>query len=251
MLLEVKKQSGVSRSAFTLVEIIVVMGIVAMLAVLSVGGYLQYRKSTILNLSADSMVSQIYSQRDKAVLGAYKSQRADEIRTELDKVSGVATGLSKNVSIPKCFTVLFEKGTDGKFLAYTSQKNFSGKKIWLGNSWVYEECKDPINGTLPEKTAFDLDSLIKIDKVSVGNFSGNGKGNDVLSSLEVRFLPPDGKIEVLVDGQVQNPDLTYSTSANSAPVFGMKVDISYGDNNPDYQKSVLFDFISGVSAVSK
>jgi|GEM_PF-1622609 len=237
MLLEVKKQSGAFRSGFTLIEILVVIGIVAMLAVLSVGGYLQYRRSTILNLSADSIVAQIYSQRDKAVLGSYKGQRADEIRTELDKASGITTGLSKDVSIPKCFTLLFEKGSDGKFLAYLSQKDFNGKKKWLGDSWVYEGCSS-VDGKLVEKTPFELDSLIKIDNISVGNFAGGSLGSPVPSSLEVSFLPPDGKIQVLKD------------TVSSGNDGSMKIDISYGDGNLDYQKSIFFDFVSGVGTVS-
>ena len=243
MLLEVKKQSGFSRNGFTLVEIIVVMGLVAALAVLSVGGYLQYRKSTILNLSADSIIAQIYSQRNKAMLGYYKGQRADEIRTELDKTSenfDAETVLEKDIFESKCFTVLFEKSADGKFLAYISQKDFSGKKVFGIDSWEYEGCKDFTNDTVIQKNLFELDSLIKIDNVSVGNFSGSGAGNAILDSLEIKFLPPDGEIHVLQDGK----------KVGSADV-GMKIDISYGDNNPDYEKSVFFDFVSGVGTISK
>lgn len=230
------------------------MGLVAALAVLSVGGYLQYRKSTILNLSADSIIAQIYSQRDKAMLGSYKGQRAEEIRTELDKVSGnsgVETVLKKDVFDSKCFIVLFEKSVDGEFLAYMSQKNFSGKKIFVGDSWEYKGCKDVTNGTVIQKNLFELDALIKIDNVSIGNFSEGGVKTQVSQSLEVKFLPPDGKIQVLVDGQVKNADITQAGAQGPLPIFGMKIDISYGDNNPEYQKSVFFDFVSGVGTISK
>ncbi len=229
MLLEVKKKSGAFPNGFTLVEIIIVMALIAVLSMLSIAGYLQYRKSAILNLSADSIVSQINSQKDKAVLGAYKSQRADEIRNELDALPGNSSANGGFDS--KCFTVLFEKGADGKFLAYTSQKDFSGKKFFQGDSWVYEGCKDVTNGSFPKNELFELDSLIKIDDVSIGNFASGGQGTPVSQSLEVRFLPPDGKIEVLYDG------VSGKTGYGDVE---LKIDISYGDNNPDYKKSIFF-----------
>lgn len=216
MLLENKKKFRISRGGFTLIEIIVVMAIVAVLSTLSIAGYLQYRRSAIIDLSADGIVSQINSQRDKAALGIYKGQTA------------------------KCFMVLFEKNpADGKFSAYTSQKDFSGKKKWIGDSWVYEGCHD---GTAVEKTPLELDSLVKIDNVSVGNFAVGSAGNST-NSLEVRFLPPDGKTEVVKDGDANALDLV--TNGN------MKIDISYGDNSPDFNRSILFDFNSGTSSISK
>ncbi|PIZ75283.1 hypothetical protein COY05_04065 [Candidatus Peregrinibacteria bacterium CG_4_10_14_0_2_um_filter_38_24] len=241
MLLEVKKKISVHAKGFTLIEIIVVMGLVAVLSTLSIGGYLQYKRSTILGLSADSIILQISSQRNKAILGAYRSQRADEIRKDLGKDG---SGDLSETSDSRCFVVLFENDpASGEFLAYTLQKNFNGKKKWNLNSWVYEGCEDKKDGTFLEKIPLELDSIVKIDGVSVGDFSGNESAKvDSPSSLEVRFLPPDGEAEIFKDGQKKNAD--------SVDV-SMKVDISYGDNNPDYKKSIYFDLVSGVSSVSK
>lgn len=228
MLLEVKKKLGVCIGGFTLIEIIVVMALVALLSVMSIGGYLQYRRSTILNLSGDSIVSQIYSQKNKAGLGAYKGQRDDEIRNEL---SGNLVGDKTNSNIfeSKCFTVLFEKDSDGGISVYSVQRKFDGQKKWSGDSWIYVGCEDNADD---QKVLFELDSLVKIDDISIGNFSDkNVTGKSVVFPFEVRFLPPDGKVEIVeAVGQAMVPDINES----------IKIDISYGDNNPDYQKSIFF-----------
>ncbi|MDP2643076.1 MAG: prepilin-type N-terminal cleavage/methylation domain-containing protein [Candidatus Peregrinibacteria bacterium] len=238
MLLEVKKKISVHVKGFTLIEIIVVMGLVAVLSTLSIGGYLQYKRSTILSLSADSIISQISSQRNKAILGVYRSQRADEIRKDLEKDG---SGDLSETSDSRCFVISFEKDPSGDgFLAYTSQKTFNGKKKWVSNSWVYEGCENEKDGDGPEKIPLELDSIVKIDSVSVGNFSGDAEGNKASTSLEVRFLPPDGKAEIFKDGEKEKAD---------SVGVSMKIDISYGDNNPDYKKSIYFDFVSGVSSV--
>jgi len=244
MFLENKKKSDFSQKGFTLVEIMVVMAIVAMVSVLSVGGYLQYRKSTLLGLTADSIVSQLYAQRDNAIFGSYKSERAGEIRKELD---GEIID-NKNVFDSRCFTVLFEKNAeDGKFSVYALQKKFSGQKKWFGDSWVYEGCTDIVG----EKALFEIDSMVKIDNVFVGNFSGNGNGVQVSQTLDVDFLPPDGNMQVFLDKVFQSGDSTSSGATGSMPVFGMKIDISYGENSGNFKKSVFFDFVSGVGTVSK
>lgn len=57
------------KKGFTLIELLIVLGIVAMLATMSVSGYSAYRKSVLLDLYAENIVSSFYEFQDKAILG--------------------------------------------------------------------------------------------------------------------------------------------------------------------------------------
>lgn len=156
----IKKRNG----GFTLVEILIVMAIVAMLSTLAVNGYLTYRKNTLLDLSADNLVSQILEMRSRTIYG---------------------TGGSK------CYGVYFGKGKDG-FVAKGFEQNFNNKKVWdkVQQKWYYQGCGkfDPNVANL----VLEEDSQVRILEIK--------DEKDAKFDFSVlRFFPSNGMSEISWD----------------------------------------------------
>lgn len=199
---------------FTLVEILIVMAIVAMLSTLAVNGYMTYRKNTLLDLSADNLISQIMEMKSKTVYGIGGSDDSS-----------------------KCYGVYFGKGGDG-FIVKGFEQDFNNKKVWdkVRQKWHYQGCvefqPDAANLVLEE------DSQVKILEIK------NEK--DVqFNSLVLRFFPPNGVLEMSMDnGQYFNSKFE---SGNL-----VKIKLQYGsDENLQYQREINFDLANKTAVVNR
>jgi prepilin-type N-terminal cleavage/methylation domain-containing protein len=97
-------------AGFTLVEMLIVISIVGIMATLSIGGYMSFRKSSILDLTADSIAANVSDARDHA------------------KWEG-----------SKCFGIKFDSSGVSKVTAA-----FDSKKTWdsASSTWNYGGCGD-------------------------------------------------------------------------------------------------------------
>lgn len=152
------------KKGFTLIELLVVMAITIVLSSLAVNGYLQYRKSALIALSADNIVSQISALRGETI-------------------HGIGAG---------CRGIYFEK-TDEGFLAKSFSQPFVGKKVWGGENagWVYQGCGDFDANAMGEDgfRNFEMDEQVHVKTIE------DELGNELTESVVLRFAPPKGDLE--------------------------------------------------------
>lgn len=222
----IKEQKG-----FTLVEILVVMGIIAMLSTLAVNGYLSYRRSALLDLGADNLVSEINAMKAKATYGSSTDAKYLEIKKKLEAKAGekkVKTEAKPNPA--KCFGVVFE-GKPGAYTVSSFSVDFFKTKIWKDSIWQYKGCD-----VLKTKQALSSDAQMKIVGIT------DEKGTNY-AKLILRFLPPDGKLEAL--GSVGGVDKIVEAKT-------IKITVSYGDTEDlNYQREIVLDLLSGKFSVNK
>ena len=181
---------------FTLIEIIVVMGIMAMLSTLAINGYVQYRKSTLIDLAADNIVSQFNEMQANSVYGDIGNARYSEIKGAL------AAGETEILLPPdaaQCYGIYFEKVNDA-YLAKSFSVDFEGKKVWKVGAWDYLGCKEP---DLLSARALGIDSQVLIESI---------EGVD--GDLVVMFIPPNGQIKLSDNLEEIKLNLGYRNDAN-------------------------------------
>jgi len=224
------------KKGFTLVEILIVIMIIGILATSAVGGYTSYRRSALLSLSADDIVSQINFMRDRVVHGDYKSTRKGEIICDLKKGEngeGVVDGCEdadlslEEESSSNCFG--FKYG-DAELSLFSQDFNVKKKRDDILGEWVYVGCVDNFSGE-DDIDFIDLkmDEIINIDSVKKLDKDGNDLGE--LDTFYLRFSPPDGKIEYFVD-DIGAP-IDYDN------VDEVVVSLKYGETS--YEKEIVFD----------
>lgn len=222
---------------FTLVEILVVMGIIAMLSTLAVNGYLSYRRSALLDLGADNLVSEINAMKAKATYGSGTDAKYLEIKKALESKEKVKADSSveakPNPNPSKCFGVVFE-GKEKAFTVSSFSVDFFKTRIWKDSIWQYKGCD-----VLKTKQALSSDAQIQIVDI-VGELKKGGSYSP-MGSLILRFLPPDGKLEFVDIGNLQSVDLKT-----------LKIKVSYGDTtDPNYQREIVLDLSSEKFSVNK
>lgn len=197
------------KKGFTLVEMMVVISIVALLSVMAVNGYLSYRKSALVNLSAENIVSQISAMKSDSTYGGGNEERKEEIKAELGgEVFDDGAGSGDEASDSgkgtyKCYGVSFFGDDEDGFSAKGFSQHFNGKKVWndVNEEWVYEGCGavDALGGGVGGETMdhpFELDSQIFVgDFAFPADFDGHCSGQ-----FFIRFVPLDGHAEVSCDG---------------------------------------------------
>lgn len=173
-----------TKKGFTLVEILVVLAIIAVLSSLAINGYLQYRKSALLDLSADNIIAQINELREKTIHGDFGSGRYDEIRAELEGSGDDSGNPAGGGSL--CYGIFFEKSGEN-FEPRVFSVPFNGGKIWDNGlkSWSYEGCDD--------LTGADMNNLELDENVFVKNIT-NGAGMGFYDVV-LKFMPPKGELE--------------------------------------------------------
>lgn len=219
------------QKGFTLVEILVVMGIIAMLSTLAVNGYLSYRRSALLDLGADNLISEINAMKAKATYGSSTDAKYLEIKKELESKEKLKEDSAKKADPAQCYGVVFE----GKAKAFTVSSfsvNFVHTKIWKNGIWQYQGCD--VFKTTDKKQALSSDAQMQI--VDIVDDKG-GK----YSKLILRFLPPDGKLEAL--GSVGGVDKIVDAKT-------IKITVSYGDTvDPNYRREIIFDLANAKAHV--
>lgn len=218
------------KKGFTLVELLIVMTIIAMLSLLAINGYMEYRKSTLLDFAADSIVAQINEMRSRAIHGDSGSARADVIKEELDSLdsaeaaSGSDSGNPSDNAISPSGTALCYGIYFGNDAIKTFSSGFIGKKRFIAGQWQYLGCEEfEID---PNDAEIIIDEQVKILNIS--------DVNDVqFSNGFLRFVPPDGQLEISYDGlDLQDPAL----------LSKLKIEIQYGlTDSSKYRRLIEYD----------
>lgn len=231
-----------SQKGFTLVEILVVMGIIAMLSTLAVNGYITYRRSALLDLGADNLVSQMNAMKAKATYGTSTDKKFQDIKKELGAKNSVVPADSVKIEelaggTAKCFGMILEKANVGgvtNFTANSFEVPFVNTKVWKheSQSWGYKGCDD-LKDNSP-KQSLNLDAQMKILSVSF-----NGTNYD---KLIFKFVPPNGKMEVFGNGKILEPQKDIEI---------VKIIVSSGDTlDPNYERQIELN-LSNAKAVVK
>lgn len=232
------------KKGFTLVEILVVIAIIAALSTLAVNGYLQYRKSALLDLTADNLISQIYAMKSKTVYRPDNAKKFAELKSELE--GGLVDGGDDSAGadlegLPQCYGLYFQRVGDGMSVKTFSQ-NFDSKQEWNEVSgWVYKGCGgfDPNN---PESVQsirdFELDKQVKVSDVT----DSSGVSID---SFVLRFLPPDGGMQVRRN--IGNFEADFS---ENTPFNAVNFHIQFS-SDIESEKRVNFNLINGNAIYQK
>jgi len=159
------------RKGFTLIELVMVMTIVAVLSLSSIAAYTSYRKSSLVDLAADNVVSTLYKMRDEVALG--KLRDGEDV----------------------CFGLYFEENVDEGGVSIVSSP-FGTKKSFDGTSWIAAGC---------DMTGVELSSVELEDLVSVRETEPSGNYYIMFEPpyAEVKvFEWVNGEVdEVSVDGE--------------------------------------------------
>lgn len=222
-------------------EILIVMAIVAMLSTLAVNGYMTYRKNTLLDLSADNLVSQILEMRSRTIYGTGSSDKFEEIKAKLEGGGGDDGGgggggdaADDANNSAKCYGVYFGKNDD-EFEVKGFEQDFNNKKVWVQEKWQYQGC-DAFAPNVADQI-LEEDSQVKILEVTDENDAG-------LDSLVMRFFPPNGVLEIS-----ENDGQDFNSVFESKDL--LKIKLQYGaDEDPQYQRMIEFDPVN-INAVVK
>lgn len=186
---------------FTLLEIILVLGILGIISLLAINSYGIYRKNIILDLGTDDFISQLESAKFQSRLGKTDSVRYLELVGEL---SGFEPRSGDTFPDSFCYGILLEKDGDN-FLAQTFQQKFINKKSWNSNleSFEFLGC----NGDYLSLTSQDfiLEPLTLEEGLAIKEISESTSDGASLATINdyflVRFSPPTGDLDLEFDGQ--------------------------------------------------
>jgi len=154
------------KKGFTLIELLIVLAIVMLLSFMAINGYMDYRKSALLKLSGDNLISQINKQKTRTIYG----------ETE---------------DTAKCYGVLFKDGEVWSF-----SHDFDTEKKFEDKEWIYKGC---YRVEITDKKKIDLDEKISISKLEL--YKNEAKIKDIGDHAAIRFYPPNGYVEVFEVGE--------------------------------------------------
>jgi prepilin-type N-terminal cleavage/methylation domain-containing protein len=150
-----KTERQSDRAGFTLIEMLIVVTIVGLLSMMAIGSYTHYRKSSLVGLAADNIVSSLYKARDEVKLG---KQSGD------DKVY--------------CKGLKFVAGDNGGVMEIRSE--FNAQKSWGGDDgWSKGSC-----GQIEEVGDIALDDLVEVKEV----------GDLDMGECVFFYSPPNGEV---------------------------------------------------------
>jgi len=228
-------------TGFTLVEILIVITIVGLLATTSIGGYTRFRKSSMIDLAAKSIVASLYDARDNAKFG--KVIGGDSV--EKVEASGVGSDDENGADDERgasCFGLKFVgmgessgSDSDGEAGVFNVVSEFDSAKKWSGQKWVYEGCGEVVDsgggsgsgsgsGSGVPGTSVNLADGVKIE--SINNSDG---------SCVVLFAPPNGSIDGSQCGEADDVEIV----------------VGYGDEDEDLKRQININLKTGVAEIKK
>lgn len=199
------------RKGFTLVEMLIVISIVGILATIAVGEYSRFRKTSVLELTSDGVVSALNEARDQAKWGKVSGD------VGLGKDKGSDSGSADGA---KCYGLQFST----VFGVIRVTADFDTGKEWdaIKNKWVYKGCKEDVQ----EGMALELNESLSVLEV-----------NGSQTSCEIFYMPPNGDV-------FQNSSCKGIADKNLTVVLGYK-----DDTDTSYQRKVLVDFDTGIAKI--
>lgn len=213
---------NVKKKGFTLIELLIVVSIIVGLSTLAVSGYTSYRKATLLDLSADNLISTYTEMRAKTLHGNSAGKRADLIKAQLSGEDYLGEQFSAD-DTAECFGIYF-KWDGSSYRALPYKVNFDNRQTWNAlKGWVYSGC-----GAFDQKVdlpAIEMDSLFKILEVQV---PGGGDFVALGSDFVVQFAPPDAGVKISKD------------TLNFETLNEFKLLLQFGDDSV-YQREVTFN----------
>ncbi len=227
------------KRGFTLVEVLIVIMIVGVVSAMAIGGYSSYRRAALLDLAADNILAQIYQLRESTVFGDFGSERYDQIRSFLE------TGeLDEDAEIvqtnAKCKGLLISKEIgEEDYDMGTFLDEFSGLRIFRAGEWQFTGCVSRPNVfTLGFETRrFEIDENIFVEEILY-------KNNLNIEYFVMRYLPPEGDLEVSVDGRPFARDLDEEDV--------VEIVIRYGDTNDNaLKRKIIFDLSDNIGFISR
>jgi len=223
-------------TGFTLVEILIVITIVGLLATTSIGGYTRFRKSSMIDLAAKSIVASLYDARDNAKFGkVVGGASVEEVEASGDG-SGGKNGADDERGA-SCFGLKFVgmgessgSDSDGETGVFNVVSEFDSAKKWSGQKWVYEGCGEVVDsgggsGSGVPGTSVNLADGVKIESIS-------GVVND---SCVVLFAPPNGSIDGSQCGEADDVEIV----------------VGYGDEDEDLKRQININLKTGVAEIKK
>lgn len=163
-----------------------VVALVMILSTMAVSGYVTYRRSVVVDLSADNLVSQIDELRARTVYGKLGNEREQDILAAL--AEGEEFLGDRDVSA-LCYGVLFDK-QEGEFVVKGFSQPFSSRKVWRNElgGFGFVGCGDAPE--VEEGYDLELDEGVIITGEDVDDFF-------------LRFVPPNGMMENDLRDEVQ------------------------------------------------
>lgn len=204
------------KKGFTLIEMLIVISIIAILAVMSVAGYMAFRKAALIDLSADSLIAQIDEMREKTIHG-----------TKIEEVA--ATAGTPSDEFLKCYGLKVSLN-GGKYEMSAVNYRFTNKKVWKEGRWQYQGC-----GEGEDVGIFEMDSMVKVGELKIIDEEVENEEELVgAEPLVLRFIPPNGDLEFLKNGAVVGGK-NY-----------LNIKINYGDGGDDrYSRTVKINLANG------
>jgi len=195
--------------AFTLVELLIVIAIIGMLAVLSIAGYTSYRKNALSDLAVEGLIAKMHEMKESSIYGVNKT--------------------------PQCFGLAFVEDSGDYKIGAFKQDFLTGQKQWSDSElkWVESGCHvsdAPGPGDADKFMTFDIDPMINVSSVVFYNSSATGAVD--VGSFYVRFLPPNGELEVKAD--------TGSWGVVPSGAKFVNIEIQYGEgNDSNYRRNLV------------
>jgi len=232
-------------TGFTLVEILIVITIVGLLATTSIGGYTRFRKSSMIDLAAKSIVASLYDARDNAKFGKMVAGASVE-KDEVSEESGDDENSADDERGASCFGLKFVgmgessgsgsvsvSDSDGEAGVFHVVSSFDSTKKWNGQKWVYEGCGEvgvsgggsgSGSGSGVPGTSVNLADGVKIE--SINNSDG---------SCVVLFAPPNGSID----------------GSQCSEADDVEIVVGYGDEDEDLKRQININLKTGVAEIKK
>ncbi len=152
------------KKGFTLIELLVVIAIVMLLSFMAINGYMDYKKSSLLRLSGDDLISQINEQKTRTVYG------------ETDDTA-------------KCYGISF---ADAEFSVF--YQDFDTEKEFKEEKWLYKGCEG-LDTT--DKEVLYMDDMLEIISLELDlNLEIDDDELLMGEDFAIRFYPPHGDVEL-------------------------------------------------------